>query len=194
MYRKTLVLTATALFAISMIGVVSANPLPRTEIRDPVRGVSFDSIEISEKKMSSLEVIEGTVGDTDSLVIGISALRFDGSNAVDEYILWLRHEGRLWLEFDPDQPALFEVDGQELALEQLRASQPWVGSSSRMFEKVEFRVDEEALDRLVEGNEISITLRSGSGLVEKTLTSTEIERIRAFRASVSIEALADKRG
>jgi len=187
MKRKLIVLTVTALLATSTLGVVSANSLPRTEIRDPVRGVSFYSVEISEKKVNSLEVIEGSFGDTDSLVVGISALKFDGSDAVDEYIFWLRHEGRLWHQFDIDQPAVFEVDGQKLSLEQLRASQPWVGTSSRMFEKVEFRLDEAAFDRLVLGDEITITLRSDNGLIEKTLTTRELERIRDFRASFSNE-------
>jgi len=184
MNHKLVVLTVTALFATSIFGVASANSLPRTEIRDPVRGVSFDSIEISEKKVNSLEVIEGSFGDTDSLVVGVSALRFDGSETVEEYIFWLRHEGRLWHQFDMDQPALFEVDGQKLTLEQLRASQVWVGASSRMFEKVEFRLDEAAFDQLVLGNEISIELRTDSGIVEKTLTNSEIEKIREFRASL----------
>jgi hypothetical protein len=187
MKRKLIVLTVTALLATSTLGVVSANSLPRTEIRDPVRGVSFYSVEISEKKVNSLEVIEGSFGDTDSLVVGISALKFDESDTVDEYIFWLRHEGRLWHQFDIDQPAVFEVDGQKLSLEQLRASQPWVGTSSRMFEKVEFRLDEAAFDRLVLGNEITITLRSDNGLIEKTLTTRELERIRDFRASFSNE-------
>ena len=187
MNRKLIAISMTALLATSAFGVVSANSLPRTEIRDPVRGVSFYSVEISEKKVNSLEVIEGSFGDTDSLAVGISALKFDESDAVDEYIFWLRHEGRLWHQFDIDQPAVFEIDGQKLSLEQLRASQPWVGTSSRMFEKVEFRLDEAAFDRLVLGNEITITLRSDNGLIEKTLTNRELERIREFRASFSNE-------
>jgi len=186
MNRKfvALTLTFTAVFATSLFGVASAGPMPRTEIRDPVRGVSFDSIEISAQMINSTEVIEGTFGDSDSLVIGMSALSFDESDGVDEYILWLRHEGRRWLRFDIDQPVSFEVDGLELPLEQLRASQPFVGTASRMFEKVEFRLDEATIDRLVKGDEISITLRSDSGVVQKTLGTDEIERIREFRTSL----------
>lgn len=183
MNRKYLSLSLTALFASSMLGAASANSLPRTEVRDPVRGVSFNSIEVSQQPINSLEVIEGTFGDTDSLVVGMSALRFDESEGVDEYILWLRHEGRTWLRFDIDQPVSFEVDGQKLALEQMRASQPFVGSSNRMFEKVEFRVNRAAYEQLVRGDEISITLRSDSGIVEKTLTKEEIDRIRLFRTA-----------
>ena len=56
-----------------------------------------------------------------------------------------------------------------------------------MFEKVEFRLDEAAFDRLVLGDEITITLRSDNGLIEKTLTTRELERIRDFRASFSNE-------
>jgi hypothetical protein len=194
MNRKFVALTLTAVLATSLFGVVSANPLPRTEIRDPVRGVSFNSIEISERSVNSLEVIEGVFGDSDSLVVGMSALSFDESEGVVEYILWLRHEGRSWLQFDIDQPVSFEVDGEEMLLEQLRASQPFVGTGSRMFEKVEFRLDDAAMDRLVQGDEISMTLRSDSGVVEKILDSEEIERIRAFRASLDSPGLAERRG
>lgn len=192
MNRKFVALTLTAVFATSIFGVASANPIPITEIRDPVRGVSFNSVEISGKLINSMEVIEGTFGDSDSLVVGMSALSFDESDGVDEYILWLRHEGRSWLQFDIDQPVSFQVDGRELPLEQLRASQPFVGTASRMFEKVEFRLDEAAFDQLVQGEEISITLRSDSGVVEKTLDKEEIERIREFRTSLNSRGLAER--
>jgi len=194
MNRKFVLFTLTAVFATSLFGVASANPIPRTEIRDPVRGVSFDSIEISDRAINSLEVIEGTFGDSDSLVVGMSALIFDESDGVDEYILWLRHEGRSWLQLDIDQPVSFEVDGQELQLEQLRASQRFVGTAGRMFEKVEFRLDETAIERLVQGDEISITLRSDSGVVEKTLDREEIERLRQFRISLDRLDLVERRG
>ena len=191
MNHKLIALSLTALFASSMLNVAAANSLPRTEIRDPVRGVSFNSIEVSAQTINSLEVIEGTFGETDFLVVGMSALSFDESEGVDEFILWLRHEGSTWLRFDIDQPVSFEVDGQELALEQLRATQPFIGTSSRMFEKVEFRLDEASFKQLVQGNEISITLRSDSGIVEKALTKEEIDRIREFRMSPCMDQLAD---
>jgi len=194
MNRKMLAVAATALLSVSIAGSVWANSMPRTEIRDPVRGVSFNSIEISDKMINSLDVIEGTFGDTDSLVVGLSALSFDYSTGVDEYIFWLRHEGRAWLQFDMEQPVSFEVDGHILALEQLRASQPFVGTASRMFEKVEFRLGDAALDQLAEGQEINITLRSESGVVEKRLTREEIDRIREFRASFGNGDLAEQTG
>ena len=185
MKHRLFALSATALAATTMINLASANATPRTEIRDPVRGVSFESVEISEQPVNSLLVIEGTFGDTDSLVVGLSAMSFDGSQGVDEYILWLRHEGRQWLQFDVEQPVTFEVDGKRLVLEQLRASQPFVGASSRMFEKIEFRLDELAFKRLLDGSNVNITLRSDTGTVEKTLRADEIEKIREFQASVS---------
>jgi hypothetical protein len=187
MKRKIIALASTAIVAVVMTSLASANPMPRTEIRDPVRGVSFNSIEISDKRVNVLNVIEGTFGDTDSLVTGISVLTFDGSPEAKEYILWLRHEGRRWLQFDFEQPVEFQVDGQVLLLEQLRASQPFVGNSSRMLEKIEFRLDDAALDRMLQGGMVSITLRSDSGTVEKTLSAEEIDRIREFRASFSTE-------
>lgn len=184
MTRKFLALSATALVATTVLSTALANTTPRTEIRDPVRGVSFESIEISQMPVNSLLVVEGTFGDTDSLVVGMSALTLDGSGDVDEYILWLRHEGRQWLKFDVYDPVTFEVDGKRLAVEQLRASQPFVGASSRMFEKVEFRLDQAALTRLLQGERVTITLRSDTGTVEKTLRTDEINLIRDFQASV----------
>lgn len=190
MNRKVFVLSATALVAASMLSVASANPMSRTEIRDPIRGVSFDSVEISEEQINSLEVIEGSFGDSDSLVVGLSAMTFDGNEGVDEYILWLRHEGRRWLQFDIDDPVIFEIDGQRLELEQLRASQPFIGASSRMFEKVEFRLNEEDFQRLIKGNEITILLRSETGIVEKTLLAEQIDRIREFHASMAVNLVS----
>lgn len=187
MTRKLFALSAIALTATMMVSTASANSTPRTEIRDPVRGVSFESIEISEMPVNSLLVIDGTFGDTDSLVVGMSALTLDGSGGVDEYILWLRHEGRQWLKFDIEDPVTFKVDGKMLALEQLRASQPFVGASSRMFEKVEFRLNEVELTRLTQGKRVSITLRSDTGTVEKTLRNDEIDLIREFQASVKAD-------
>ena len=172
-----------------LVNSVFANSSPRVEVRDSVRGVSFSSIEISEEAVNALDVIDGTFGDSDSLVVGLSAMTFDGSQYVDEVILWVRHEGRRWLQFDIEDPVRFEVDGKALPLEQLRASQPFVGESSRMFEKVEYRLGEAEFAALVSGEEINITLRSDSGTVEKTLKLEEIERIRAFQTALTPERI-----
>jgi hypothetical protein len=186
MRERTLRMTRTLLLSASLLaGGAALAAVPRTEARDPVRGVSFHSIQISDVAIRSLRVIEGDFSAADRLAVGLSALVFDGSDGVEEYIFWLRHEGRRWLDFGAGDPVSIEVADEPLGIEPLRALQPFVGPSSRLFEKIEFRLDETVLDRLTDGSEVRIRLRSGNGTVEAVLSAQDIEEIRAFRASLA---------
>lgn len=186
---RTLKLTQTLLLSASLLaGATAMAAVPRTEARDPVRGVSFHSVEIKNAAIRSLRVIEGDFSDADRLAVGLSALVFDGRDGVEEYILWLRHEGRRWLDFSAGDPVSIEVAGEPLQIEPLRALQPFVGPSSRLFEKIEFRLDPAILDRLTDGSDVRIRLRSGNGTVEAALSAQDIEEIRTFRASLVRQA------
>jgi hypothetical protein len=153
----------------------------RTELRDPVRGVSFHSVELSEMPINTLEVIEGSFPDSDQLAIGLSAMHLDGRGSIDEYVLWIRHQGRRWLDFDMADPVVFTVDNQPLALTQLRASQPFVGETGRLFEKIEFNLSDEQLSRILTGGSTVITLTSDNGTVQKRLTAQELRYLEEFR-------------
>lgn len=159
----------------------------RTEVRDPLRGVSFHSIGLSDEPMNELAVLDGAFSDRDRLAVGISVLQFDASHRSDEYILWLRHEGRRWLDFEVGHPVMIEVDGRTLDLAQLRASQPFVGEAS-FYEKIELKVAPGDLQAMLSGDRIRMRLSSGNGVVEKTLTTDELATLRAFIAEVSDSA------
>ncbi len=173
--------------AVAALGLAPERSLgqPRTEVRDPVRGVSFSSIELSNMPLNSLDVVEGTFADSDRLAVGLSALVFDGSPAVDEYVFWVRHEGRRWLDFEIGTPVVIEVDGEALSLERLRASQPFVGGSNRLFEKIEFRLTDAELERLLDASSVLVRLRADNGVVDKRLTDLERDRLREFYAELT---------
>ena len=177
---------ASSIVASLMIGAAYLAPLTasaqvRTELRDPVRGVSFHSVELSEMPINALEVIEGSFPDSDQLAIGLSAMHLDGRDAIDEYVLWIRHQGRRWLDFAVEDPVVFTIDNQPLALSQLRASQPFVGETGRLFEKIEFSLSDEQLSRILSGDITVITLSSDNGTVQKRLNAQELVYLREFR-------------
>ncbi|MDH3506982.1 MAG: hypothetical protein OEQ25_07560 [Gammaproteobacteria bacterium] len=152
----------------------------RTELHDPIRGVSFHSIEIEDSSVNALDVIDGSFADSDRIVVGLSAMKFDGTDTVESYVLWIRHEGRRWLDFEFQAPIDVTVDGDSLALQQLRASQPFVGAAGRFFEKIELELSAADLRRLVASGDAAITLRSGSGIVRKQLTADELAHMEGF--------------
>ena len=161
----------------------------RTELRDPIRGVSFHSIEIQDSSVNALDVIDGSFSDSDRLVVGLSAMTFDGTDTVDSYVLWIRHEGRRWLDFEFQAPIDVSVDGDSLALEQLRASQPFVGPAARLFEKIELQLSAANLLRIVGSSDAVITLRSGSGIVSKQLSEDELANMRKFSEQIEADLI-----
>lgn len=175
--------------AVALVAICSAalglSPLadaqPRTHIHDPLRGVTFHSVEVSNVPVNTLDVVEGSFAASDALAVGLSALVFDGASGVEEYVLWIRHEGRRWLELDLEQPVTVEVDGDPLRLARLRAPEPFVGASSRLFEKIEYGLAPADLKRLAGAADVRIRLASSSGVVEKRLREQELGIVRAFR-------------
>ena len=186
----------TFVFSAFSLTLMAANLVPddafaqvRTELRDPIRGVSFHSVEIDDSSLAVLDVVEGNFSDSDRLVVGLSAMAFDGSDAVDGYVLWIRHEARLWPEFALENPVDVVVDGEILRLEQLRATQPFVGAAGRLFEKIEFELSETDLMRLVASSDPVITLRTGSGIVRKHLNEEELANMRLFAEEIGAELI-----
>lgn len=182
----------TIALALTLAGLVLpaayAAAQPRTELRDPLRGVSFHSIELSEGPLNELEIIEGSFADTDRLTLGLSALVFDGSPNADEYVLWIRHEGRRWLDFGTGIPVVVSVDGKPFPLAQVRAPQPFVGDGSRLFEKIEFHLSEPELALLLDAQSVRVRLQSGNGIADKRLTNEELRRAESFYESISVRS------
>ena len=170
-----------------MLIAASALAQTRTEIRDPLRGVSFHSISLGNDPVNSLAVLDGTFSDSDRLTVGLSVLVFDASHLADQHILWVRHEGRRWLDFGFGDPVVVEANGSKLALEPLRASQPSVGSGT-LYEKIEFKLDQDDLAAIIESTHVKVRLSSGNGVVEKVLSAAEIASLAAFAAEVGSPA------
>lgn len=180
--RLSFGLFAAAALWIGFVGAASAQM--RSEMRDPVRGVSFHSIEISTQPINALDVVAGSFADADRLSIGLSAMIFDGASEVDSWILWIRHEGRRWLDYDRIMPVNIVANGSALDIESLRSPQPFVGEAGLRYEKLEFQLDAETLRLLVDAKNIVIELRTDNGDVDKHLSRNETERLREFVASI----------
>jgi hypothetical protein len=184
--RPIRVATVTSLtIACGVLCAQSALAQMRTEVRDPLRGVSFHSVGLGDDAVNSLQVVEGTFADSDRLTLGLSVLVFDASHVTDEYILWIRHEGRRWLDFNTADQVVVEVNGERLPLEPLRASQPFVGESARFFEKIELKLTANDVAQLIRGNTVKVQLRSNNGVVDKWLTREEIAELKSFVSSLA---------
>jgi hypothetical protein len=192
MYRTFVAaIGSVTLFAASLLPAGSFAQV-RTELRDPMRGVSFHSVELDDSALNALDVIDGSFPDSDRLVVGLSAMTFDGSDVVDSYVLWIRHEGRRWLDFERTDPVEIAVGGEVLAFDRLRASQPFVGASGRLFEKIEFALSEADVMRLAASSDATITLRSDNGNVRKRLSAEERAYMRKFTEQIRAMALVDR--
>jgi hypothetical protein len=192
MYRTFVAaIGSVTLFAASLLPAGSFAQV-RTELRDPMRGVSFHSVELDDSALNALDVIDGSFPDSDRLVVGLSAMTFDGSDVVDSYVLWIRHEGRRWLDFERTDPVEIAVGGEVLAFDRLRASQPFVGASGRLFEKIEFALSEADVMRLAASSDATITLRSDNGNVRKLLSAEERAYMRKFTEQIRAMALVDR--
>jgi hypothetical protein len=182
LFGRSLALFAAAA-AWSALGI-EAHAQLRAEMRDPVRGVSFHSLEISNDAIDMLDVIDGAFAATDRLSVGVSAMVFDGTGEIDSWIFWVRHEGRRWLDYDRDMPIELLVDGSALDLEPLRSPQPFVGEGGLRYEKLEFELSDAAFERLLVAQSVVVALRTDNGDVDKHFTGDESERLRAFVESI----------
>ena len=98
MNAKDSLLRAAALLALTILSSPQAAAQAATEFRDPARGVTFYSKQVSVEKIQNLQTKGGLFGDTDQVAIGVSAFFFDESEFVDDFVLWMRHDGpRRWI-------------------------------------------------------------------------------------------------
>lgn len=183
--RQFLKVSALALLLGLPTGHARDLPQVRTEVQDLLRGVSMYSVLISDEPVRSLIVLDGEFSEVDRIAVGLSAMTYYGGNEIEEYILWLRHEGRRWLNTDIGVPVNVEADNRVLSLDLLRSPQPFIGEGGRFFEKFEFRVTLEDLEAVTSSQNVVVSFRSASGEVEKQLGESEIDSIRQFLASLS---------
>ncbi len=174
---------ATALLIAFFTAVPLAAAQQRIELRDPLRGVTFYSVQLSDGAINSHKVTSGKFSDSDSLTIGLSAMVMNGAKADQEYIFWVRHAGRRWLSFSEGNPVSVLADGQRMALEPLRASQPSIGPASQFLEKLEYRLPAAELEQLGNSKRIMVELLADDGSVQVELDADSIVTIADFAQS-----------
>lgn len=145
-------------------------------------------MELNDSALNELEVLVGDFAVTDRLMIGVSAVVFDGESTVEEYLLRLGHEGPCWLDFDTPGAIVCYVDGQSLPLFDPTASQPYIDSNCMLHETVEFTLTDADLTRLISAREVVFELRSPRSIVRKHLTDEEQRALASFRREAKLRA------
>ncbi len=153
-----------------------------TEIRDPLRGVTLYSAQISSDPLTSLQVEGSVFSSSDQMTLGFSAFFFDESDSVDEYVLWLRHDGpRRWFSSSQERPLKLFLDELTLALAPQHNTQSGTqATSGPLVEKKEFELVPNDFRALLAASEITIELTTSLGVVEKVLSETERAAIARF--------------
>ncbi len=157
-----------------------------TEFRDPLRGVTFYSMQVSTDSLTSIQMEGSGFSSSDRMTLGFSAFFFDESETVEEYVLWLRHDGpRRWVSGDIERPLTLDLDGDATTHAPFHLLRPSGTSDSDLFvEKMEFALDPESFQSLFEAEVVALELRTLLGSVEKTLSATELGAIRSFHERV----------
>lgn len=178
---------ALGLLLVSQPGLAVDLPQARTQVQDLLRGVSMNSVLVSDEPVIALDVVDGEFSEVDRIAIGLSVMSSYGSKVVEDYILWVRHEGRQWLDAGLDGPVSIAADNNNLELSLLRSPSPFIGDGGRFFEKFEFRLTPESLDSILQSSSVTVTVRSDTGTVNKSLGEAEVEVMRQFLASLDLE-------
>ena len=178
---KSAVALGAALLSVSS----SSQETAVTEVHDAVRGVTFYSVQLSEEAVDEWELISGEFSETDRVRLGLSALVLDEVDSVEEYIFWVRHEGRRWLSFfDSEDSVTFVTNGQRVELEPLRRPQPFI-QTGLLVEKLEFKLGADDLRALLENRDGTLTVRTATGVIEKRLNVEELTSMARLRDRVS---------
>ena len=155
------------------------------EIRDPLRGVSYYSIELSNDPISELQFVDNYMAGNDEITTGISALYFDESKTVNEYILWFHHNGdRKWLSASFDNTLTVSTGDRYKEIDYLHITTSGGSDESGFSEKVEFRLTAEEFLSILDSDNVSFELSTALGTVIKPLGQEEITALLKFDAKV----------
>lgn len=174
---------------LSTVQPAHAQTQTSTEVRDPLRGVTFFSTSVSTDSLIALQMRGSSFSSSDTMTLGFSAFLFDESETVDEYVLWLRHDGpRRWLAGDIKRPLTLYLDGVATDYAPFHLLRPRDNSNRDMFvEKLEFALNPKSFQALLTASEVTLELRTLLGAVKKTFSSAELELLRTFDARVGSE-------
>lgn len=153
-----------------------------TEIRDPLRGVTLYSAQISSDSLTSLQVEGSVFSSGDKMTLGLSAFFFDESDVVDEYVMWLRHDGpRRWFSSTRERPLKLYIDDEIFELATEHATHPDAQSTpGPMVEKKEFSISPDLFQVLLASDDVILELTTSLGVVEKDLNESERAAIARF--------------
>lgn len=159
-----------------------AEPQVVSQIHDPLRGVTFYSMQISTEPLTTLQPKGGLFAETDLMTLGLSAILFDESSAVREYVLWLRHNGpRRWFISTIERPLTLSIDGQSRQPVSLHTTRPDnVATGGQFVEILEFAISEPEFESILEADVVSIQLQTALSKVEKSLNESELSAIRRY--------------
>lgn len=156
------------------------------EIRDPLRGVTFYSIQISSDPMNKLQTRDNLFTEQDRMTLGISALFFDESKTVDEFVLWFHHEGpRSRFSTAASNPLTIrfsDMDAQPRLLHITNSGQ--AENSGMLTEKLEFTLSAQEFLPIMDSDSVSLELATAVGTIVKTLGYADIDAIRQFDTRV----------
>ncbi len=86
-----------------------------SELHDPMRGLSFYTMQLESEPLISIQTQGSRFSPTDRMTVGLSALVFDEENTVNEYVLWLRHDGpKQWFVGSIEQPLTIQLADRRL--------------------------------------------------------------------------------
>ncbi|MEO1035434.1 MAG: hypothetical protein AAFX44_07740 [Pseudomonadota bacterium] len=178
-------LAALALIVVATPGALAESYV---EIRDPLRGVTFYSVQLSTDTIRELSTSEDFFGDMDEQVtLGLSAFYFDESERIDEFVMWLRHDGgSRWFSGPEQTPMSLSIDDGFETLPQLHAlpTKPRA-DGARLVEKLEFTVSPKVFAEMKRAERVVVELSTLMGAVSKSLTLDEIAYLQRFEQRIS---------
>lgn len=178
--------TTMSLVCLLTLAPLRAESQAATEVRDSLRGITFYSLQISTDSMTSLQTQGSLFAQSDLMTLGFSALFFDESDTVEEYVLWLRHDGpRRWFTSDLEQPLTLRLDDVRWQSAPLHISRPaGRDGSGPLVEKLEFVVTADEFQALLNADAVTIELVTVLGTVVKALSESERLALRGFETRV----------
>ena len=186
LFRKRQAFSVSAAAILSCLFALDVGAQAVTEVRDPLRGLTFYSAQISTDPITAVQTEGSRFSRTDQVTLGLSALFFDESDSVDEYVLWLRHDGpRRWFVGSDDTPLRINLDGSSTDYSPLhRSGTGETSGATPLIEKLEFSISPEALREIIGADSVTIELQTLLGQVVKTLTLAEHGAISRFAGNV----------
>lgn len=111
---------------------------------------------------------------------------FDESDAVNECVLWLRHDGsRRCLAGGVQHPLTLNLDGTSTSYAAFHMLRPSGNADSDLFvEKMEFTLDSRSFQSLLNSDVVTLELTTLLGTAEKKLIAEQCDAIRSFDSRV----------